>query len=444
MKRIVIVGAGFAGFYAARRLARSLGKRDSVSITLVSRDNYLLFTPLLHEVASGELRPEDIVSPIRRALRRVHFVNADVEAIDLDERRVRCQADLVPGPFDLEYDQLLLATGSETSFGDLPDLANRVLTLKSLADAVLLRNALIACLEESGLEEDPARRRSLLSPVIVGGGFSGVETTGAIRDFMRDAVRLYRDVDPRDLRVVLVHPGEFLLPELGEKLGRYAERKLRDRGVEIHLRERVTGYEDDLLTTTTGFALRSRLVVWTGGVKPGPMIESLRCEKRKGRIVVNENLEVADRPGVWAVGDCAAVPGRSGELQPPTAQLALREGIHAARNIAASVDGRPQAPFRFQTLGQLAAIGRRAGVANLFGVKFSGILAWFVWRTVYLLKLPTMSERVRVALGWTLDLVFPRDMEQIISVRDIHLVARRRQIWQSRSRRDKDETRKAA
>jgi NADH dehydrogenase len=431
MERIVIVGAGFAGFYAARRLERTLGKRDDVSITLVSRDNFLLFTPLLHEVASGELRPEDIVSPIRPALRRIHHVHADVREIDLETRRVRCEAVLVPGAIELVFDKLLIASGSETDFGPLPDVAGSVLTLKTLADAVLLRNAMIACLEESSLERDPASRRALLSIAVVGGGFSGVEATGAINDFMHDAVPLYPEVDPRDVRVVLVELGDALLPELGERLGRYAAQKLTARGVEVHLGTAVKGYEEDLLSTSRGLALRARLVIWTAGVKPGPVIEALRCDKQKGRIVVNENLEVPGWPGVWAVGDCAAVPGRDGELMPATAQHGLREGVHAARNIEASVEGRSQAPFRFQTLGQLAAIGRRTGVANVFGLRFSGLLAWLMWRTVYLVKLPTMLERVRVALGWTLDLLFPRDMEQVVSAHDIDLVARLRKSWRS-------------
>jgi NADH dehydrogenase len=417
---LLILGGGFAGFYAARRLDRTLGKRPDVSITLVSRDGFLLFTPMLHEVATGDLAPDSITNPIRRVFRHVRFIKADVHEIDLDERRVHCRKLPFDEALDLEYDRLLIATGSETDFHGLPGVPTRALTLKSLGDALLLRSAMLEALEGASLEPDEARRRWLLTVVISGGGFSGVETTGAVNDFMRDAIRFYPGLDPREIRIVLVHDGDALLPELGRKLGEYAARKLAERGVEVILGARVTGDEASVLRTDTGLAIGTATLVWTAGVQPGEVIRAMRCEKWKGRILVDDNLEVPSHPGVWAVGDCAAVPAEAGGVfQPATAQHGLREGVHAARNIEATFAGRPQLPFRFKTLGQLASIGRRTGVANILGIQFSGLLAWFLWRTVYLAKLPTFRKKLRVAAAWTFDLLFSRDTEQLATVHDL-------------------------
>jgi NADH dehydrogenase len=298
--------------------------------------------------------------------------------------------------------------------------------MKSLSDAALLRNQMVALLEQASLQKDEATRKELLTFVTAGGGFAGVETTGAVNDFVRETVRFYPALREETIRVVVVHPGKFILPELGEELGRYAEQKLSQRKVEIIKGVRVAGYDGSVVKLTDGTSIHATTLIWTAGVKPGVAIESLGCKKERGRLLVNEYLSVPGVSGLWAAGDCAAVPsGEAGQFWPPTAQHGLREAITAAKNIEAAIDGRPLKPFVFTTLGQLATIGRRTGVAMVFGFKFSGLIAWAMWRSIYLMKLPRLAKKLRVMMDWTLDLLFGRDIEQMITLRDVQALSNR-------------------
>lgn len=424
-KRIVILGGGFAGTYAARRLDRTLARRSDVQVVLIARENYLLFTPMLHEVAAGDLDPADIVSPVRKVLRRVRFVEGEVVSVDLPQRRVCFEVGPLRRPHELAYDHLVLAVGSETNYFGMPGLEANASTLKSLTDATLLRNRMIALLEEAAAEDDPRVRGRLLTFVVAGGGFAGVETVGAINDFLRGALRYYPELHPSMLRLVLVHSGKVVLPELGEKLGRYAQDMLRRRGVDVRLGTRVVGYGGHTVRMTPEETLEAATVVGTAGVAPAAAIASLPVEKVNGRVRVSQFLEVVGHEGVvWAAGDCAAVPDGRGGTHPPTAQHGMREAIVAAKNVEAAVDGTAKRPFRFSTLGQLATIGRRDGVAQVFGLRFSGFVAWLLWRTVYLAKLPGLAKRVRVAIKWSLDLLFAREVEQIMTIRDVEQIER--------------------
>jgi NADH dehydrogenase len=418
--KIVIAGGGFAGLSAAMYLDKTLARREDVEVTLISRENFILFTPMLHEVASGDLYPGDIVNPLRRILRHVKFVQAEVQAVDLSAHRVRCIGGVAQIALEFEFDHLLLTLGSETNFFDLPGVSEWAVTMKSMFDAAMLRNRVLALLEEASLQSDSAARRRLLTFVTAGGGFAGAETTGAINDFVREIVRYYPNLNEELIRVVVIHPGDFLLPELGQELGDYAERKLRERKVDVIKGVRVASYDGELVTLTDGNTIPASTLIWTAGVKPNPVIAPLPCEKQRGRLLVSEYLAVTGVPGLWAAGDCAAVPVFNTEnFHPPTAQHGLRQGSVAAKNIAAVVLDRPLKPFIFTTLGQLATIGRRKGVAMVFGIKFSGFVAWVFWRTVYLMKLPRLAKKLRVMVGWTLDLLFARDIEQMITLRDV-------------------------
>jgi NADH dehydrogenase len=422
--RVIILGGGFAGLSAAMYLDKTLARRADAEVTLINRENFILFTPMLHEVAAGDLYPGDIVNPIRRILHHVKFVQAEVQAIDLSARRVRCLGGVARLDLEFEFDHLLLALGSETNFFGLPGVSEWAVTMKSMSDAALLRNRVVALLEEANLQSDPAVRRQVLTFVTAGGGFAGAETTGAINDFVREAVRYYPDLSEELIRVVIVHPGDFLLPELGEKLGNYAERKLRERKVEVIKGARVASYDGSLVTMTDGESIPASTLIWTAGVKPSPVIAPLPGQKERGRLLVNEFLGVPGVAGLWAAGDCAAVlDSKTGRFHPPTAQHGLREGLIAAKNIEAAIRGRPLKPFIFTTLGQLATIGRRTGVAMVFGIKFSGFVAWCLWRTVYLMKLPRLPKKLRVMVGWTLDLLFARDIEQMITLRDVEALS---------------------
>jgi NADH:ubiquinone reductase (H+-translocating) len=265
----------------------------------------------------------------------------------------------------------------------------------------------------------------MLTFVIVGGGFAGVESVGAINDLARQSLRHYGGLDPREVRVILIHGGPVILPELGEALGVYAQEKLRKRQVEIKLKTRVTAYADEAVHCDDGEAVAADMLVWAGGVSPSAILKDTPFDLQRGRVVVDSTLEVPRFPGVWAVGDCAAIiDPTSKNPYPPTAQHALREGRRAAKNICARLKGERATPFVYKAPGQLAAIGRRTGVARIFGLKFSGVVGWVLWRTVYLMKLPRLEKKIRVGLQWALDVVFERDLAQYITARDVESVNR--------------------
>jgi NADH dehydrogenase len=283
--------------------------------------------------------------------------------------------------------------------------------MKSLSDAIVLRNHLIANLEEADFECGGTLRASLLNFVVAGGGFAGVETIAAMNDFLREAVRFFPHLRADMLRIILVSAGMVILPELGTKLGTYAQRKLGEQKVEIHANCKVTAVTDYDVMLSDGTTVPTNTLVWTAGISPHALLATLPCQKVKGRVLVNEYLEVPGWPGLWALGDCALVPDRkTGAFHPPTAQHALREGRIAAQNILATVRRGWKKPFVYSTLGLLAPIGKRTGVANILGVNFSGFIAWWLWRTIYLLKLPRFEKKLLVALDWTLDVLFSKDL----------------------------------
>ena len=416
--RIVVLGGGFGGVEAARQLERRLRHRQDVDVTLVSRDNFFLFTPMLHEVAASDVDITHIVSPLRALLHSTNIVVGDVQGIDLERRVVRVVHGDDAHSHELQYDQLLMTLGSTTNFYGLPGLERHAVTMKTLGDAIHLRNRVIDALEQASTECETGAA-GLLTVVVAGGGFAGVETIAAVNDFMREALAFYPRLRQSDLRLLLVHAGPHILPELGEDLGVYAARKLADRGIEIKTSTRVAAVDSERVTFSDGTSAASRLLVWTAGTSPHPLLQALPCTLDRGRVVVNETLAVPGWSGVWALGDCAVVPDvRTGRPHPPTAQHALREARTAAANICAAIDGHPAVPFAFRTIGQLAAIGRRTGVARVFGIKFSGFLAWWLWRTIYLSKLPRFEKKVRVAIDWTLDLLFPKDFVQFMTFRE--------------------------
>src|SRR5438132_2087871 len=422
--KVIIAGGGFAGLSAAMYLDKTLARREDIEVTLIGRENFILFTPMLHEVAAGDLYPGDIVNPLRRILRHVKFVEAEVQAINLSERRVRCVGGVAQLALEFEFDHLLLTLGSETNFFGLPGVSEWAVTMKSMFDAAMLRNRVLALLEEATLQSDSSARRRLLTFVTAGGGFAGAETIGAINDFVREIVRYYPDLSEELVRVVVVHPGDFLLPELGEELGNYAEYKLRERKVEVIKGARVANYDGSVVTLTDGKSIPASTLIWTAGVKPSPVIATLPCEKERGRLLVSEFLAVTGVPGLWAAGDCAAVPILNTEnFHPPTAQHGLREGVTVAKNIEATILDRSLKSFRYSMMGQLASIGHRTGVAMVFGVKFSGFIAWWLWRSVYLMKLPRLAKKLRVMVSWTLDLFFGQEIEQMITVGDIEALS---------------------
>jgi NADH dehydrogenase len=422
----MVLGSGFGGLYTALRLQKLLKKEKDVEVMLVNRENFFAFTPMLHEVAASDLSHTHIVNPVRKLLHGIKFFLGDVECVNLERKLVTVSHGSDSHTHDLPYDQLVLALGCTTNFYGLPGLEAHALTMKSLGDAVTLRSRLIESLEEADTEcaAKAGLRKALTTVVVAGGGFAGVETLASVNDFVREALPFYPHLEESDLRMVLVHSGETILPELDPRLGRYAEKKLASRGVEFRLGTRVLGVKDGGVELSDGSVLPTRTLVWTAGTSPHPLLGTLPCTKDRGRIVVSPALEVEGYPGVWALGDCACIPDPSGKPYPPTAQHALRQGKLLAENVVAALRGRAPKPFTFKTVGQLATIGRRAGVAQVFGLRFSGFLAWWMWRTIYLSKLPRTEKKIRVLLDWTLDLLFSKDLVQFTSARSTPAASR--------------------
>lgn len=411
--RIVILGGGFAGIATAARLEHVL-REDEAEIALVSRENFSLFTPMIPEVSSGGLASRHIVTPIRAQLRRTRFYLGDVLSIDLAARRVEIAHALLETEATLRFDHLVLALGSVTSTFGLPGVAEHSLPLRTLDDAERLRNHVIAMLEIADVTTDPQMRAQLLTFVLVGGGFTGVEAAGEMVDFFWSIARFYRSVERNELRVILVEGGPRLLPDLAPKMGEYSARALRKRGIEIVLGELVSEVDDACLSLKSGRRIPTKTVVWSAGVRPSPLVQSLGLPKgRGGAIATDPDMSVPGHPGIWVIGDCAAIPDGSGGTYPPTAQHAIREGPVLADNIMHRLRGEPTRPFTYKGMGMMASLGARRGVAGLGGFILSGFPAFVLWRTYYLLRLPGLDRRLRVAFDWTLNLIFPRDIAEL-------------------------------
>lgn len=416
--RVVILGGGFGGVSAAQRLEQVFARDPRIEVTLVSQSNYLLFTPMLAEVASSGLEPQHISAPVRAALAHTRFRRAEVDAIDTAAQTVRVRTSATASAEQLRYDHLILALGSVPNYYNLPGLEAHSFTLKTLQDATLLRNHVIALLERADVEHNPAERARMLTFVVAGGGFAGTEMVAELFDLAHGVLHFYPNIHGGELRFALVHSGDRILPEISAELAAYALRKLEVRGIEFRLNTRVAGATPDAVLLAGGGQIPTRTLVWTAGNQPHPLLRTLPCERnRAGAVLTEGTLQVKGFTTLWAVGDCAQIPDllNEGTFLPPTAQHALREGRAVGDNIAAILRGRPPVPFRFRTIGVLVALGHRTAVAEIRGFKFSGLLAWFMWRSVYLSKLPGLEKQVRVALDWTIDLFFPRDIALTVS-----------------------------
>jgi len=416
--RIVILGAGFGGLYAALKLESSLSRFPDAEATIINRENFFLFTPMLHEVAASDVDIAHIVNPVRKMLKKVKFFHGEVRGIDLQAKRIQVVHGPTHHPHEIEYNNLIIALGGTTNFYGIPGLQEHALTMKSLGDAIHLRNRLIDLLEEADSECAVSERQSLLTVAVAGGGFAGVETVAALSDFLREATKFYRHLSPDQVRTVLIHAGPVILPELEDGLGVYAQSELSRRKIEIRTNTKVQGVSEHGLELSDGTKLPAATVIWTAGTSPNSILETLPCSKVGGRLVVNEFLEVLGWERVWALGDCALVTNpRTGKPYPPTAQHAMRQGKTAAENVVAAIRGDKKRPFSYSTIGMLAATGRRTGVASILGLNFSGFLAWVLWRSIYLSKLPRFEKKLRVALDWALDLLFAKDLVHFMILR---------------------------
>jgi len=409
VQRILILGGGFGGVYAAMRLQSRLNHRSDLDVTLVSRDNYFLFTPMLPQVATSSVDTRHIVQTIRRICPRIKLLQAEIETIDLATRTVTI-SHAEGHRHQLGYDQLLIAVGGVTNYFALPGVAEHALPVKTLTDAIRIRNHALDMLEQAELEENAGLRGQLLTFVVAGAGFAGVETAAELDIFVRRAAKLYRNFTAADIRTVLLDAQSRVLPELSEQLAAFTQATLVKRGMEVRMDARVRSADAEGIDLADGTRIATRMFVWAGGVGPNPVIAALPCTNSRGRIPVDENLAVSGYPGVWAIGDCAEVASAPGaKPYPPTAQHALREGQQVADNMIALADGEQRKPFAFTMIGQMANLGEHKAVAMVGGFKISGFPAWWLWRTYYLSRIPTLERKIRVAIDWTLDLLFSRD-----------------------------------
>jgi NADH dehydrogenase len=427
--RIVILGGGFAGMHTAECLERQFRTNPNVKLTLISDTNALLFTPMLAEVAGSSLEPTHISTPLRSSLHRTEFIRGQVSGIDLESRRIFLASDpaapeVSPGR-EVSYDQLVFALGAVSNYLGMANLQKYSFNFKSLLDAIRIRNHVIEMFERADREPGPGRRRALLTFVVAGGGFAGTELAGALNDYAHGILADYPKLRREDLKVVLVHSRDRILPELSESLARYAQERMEARGVVFRLNTRLIDAGPGVVTLSDG-EIQAETLVWTAGTAPNPLVQALPLEKDKRRaLVVDRTLAVPGRQGLWALGDCAAVIDAKTEKPcPPTAQFALREAQVLAQNIRAHVEGRSLREFHFDSLGALCVVGHQTACAELSvpfarnkSLRFSGLLAWAMWRGIYLSKLPGLERKIRVAMDWVVELFFPRDIVQTIELR---------------------------
>lgn len=395
---VLVLGGGFAGIEVARRL------EARAEVTLVSDDNFLLFSPMLAEVAAADVDPRHIVSPIRQLCPDTRLVVGTIEEIDPGARSVWVRPQLGRPPVRYQGDALVLALGSVPATFGVEGVGEHALPFKSIADALRIRNRVLALLDAA--TESGDRRHTTL--VVVGAGFSGAEVAAALQDFLSDAVPRFFPDAPSP-RVILIDAVDRAVPALPARLSAAAERALRRRGVEVVLGKSVAGVHRDGVTLEDGRTFPASTVIWSAGVRPHPLVDGLGLPTdATGRVLVDSNLRAA--PGIYALGDLAAVPDGRGGTSPPTAQFAIRQGRYLGRHLPALLAGDRGPPFRYRSLGQLVSLGHRNAVGLVLGIRLSGLPAWFLWRSYYLGRLPTLLRKARVAIDWTLDLLFPPDI----------------------------------
>ena len=417
MKRVVILGGGFAGVSTAQELVKRLrrARRKDVEVVLLNRDNYFVFQPLLADILSATIETTHVVVPLRRMLPGVDVEVGIVDSVDTVARQVHMRRRLSGEPLTVSYDELVLALGSVTDFRSVPGMAEHALGIRTLGDAFYLRNRALDVLEEAGLETDPDRRARLQTIVVVGGGSTGVEVAAELHDLVHTAARSFQDEPHLEPSIVLVHAGPYLLPGFGPSLGKYTTRRLRQTGVRLVLNKRLARVEQDRVVLEDGTEIGTMTVVSTVGNAPHPVVQSVPGRKdERGWIMPDATFKVPGVEHVWALGDSASIiDPKNGQPMPATAQHAVREGPHAARNVLAALDGQPLEPFSYAQQGMLVSLGRFRGVGEILGIKVSGLIAWIAWRGYYLLRLPTWDRKIRVAVDWTLDWFLRRDIVEI-------------------------------
>ncbi len=411
MKKVIIVGGGFAGV----KCAKILGASKKVQVTLFNPVNHMVFTPLLADVAGSSLNPRSITAPLRQMLKNVRCRSEKVLSLALEDKTISFQR--YDGSIGVsQYDQLVMSVGNRVDLGRVPGMVSNALPLKSVGDAIAMRQRVMERLEQADACEDELQRSWLTSFIVIGGGFSGVEVAGEINDLAQHALKYYRHISPEEIRVTLVHSRDQILPEVTSRLRDFALERMQRNGVNFILKARASVVTRRGVELQSGKFIEGGTVVCTVGNAATELVQRLGVETEGGRIVTEPDMQVKGHRGLWAVGDCAMVPNaHDGSMAPPTAQFAERQGGQAAHNILRQVADQPTREFSFKPVGIAAGIGGRKGVAELFGVRVSGFLAFWLWRSAFLVKLPSFLQKVKVGFDWAFELVFPREISAFSS-----------------------------
>ena len=426
-KKIVILGSGFAAVECAKKLENEYGNDPEIELVMIGEDNFLLFTPMLPQVASGMIETRHIVFPIRTICKKTKFYEGRIKNIDPYGKLVTIWGTGDKRSISIHYDFLVVALGSETNFFGMADVEKNAYTMKTLNDAVMLRNRIIDMLEQAENETNPILRKSFLNFVVVGGGFAGIETAGELMDLLLDVRKYYPSIQKDDLKVIVLEAMGEILPGFNKKLAEFAKQKLKERGIDIQLKKAVTSFDGNQVTIKTLDetpkdsidqseinSIITKTLIWTAGITPVNTIKRSMFKTEKGKIVVNNFLEVPKFPGVFAIGDCALfVDPITNRPFPPTAQIAEAQAKMAAKNLISLIKNSEKEKFVYRSKGQLAIIGKRTGIATFLGMNISGFLAWLIWRNVYLSKIPTFDKKTRVFLDWMIDLFFDRDVSRL-------------------------------
>ena len=426
-KKIVILGSGFAAVECAKKLENEFGNDPEIELVMIGEDNFLLFTPMLPQVASGMIETRHIVFPIRTICKKTKFYEGRIKNVDPYGKLVTLWGTGDKRSISIHYDFLIVALGSETNFFGMADVEKNAYTMKTLNDAVMLRNRIIDMLEQAENETNPILRKSFLNFVVVGGGFAGIETAGELMDLLLDVRKYYPSIQKDDLKVIVLEAMGEILPGFNKKLARFAKQKLKERGIDIQLKKAVTSFDGNEVTIKTLDetpkdsidqseinSIITKTLIWTAGITPVNTIKRSMFKTEKGKIVINNFLEVPKFPGVFAIGDCALfVDPITNRPFPPTAQIAEAQAKMAAKNLISLIKNSEKEKFVYHSKGQLAIIGKRTGIATFLGMNISGFLAWLIWRNVYLSKIPTFDKKTRVFLDWMIDLFFDRDVSRL-------------------------------
>ena len=426
-KKILILGSGFAAVECAKQLESEFGNNPEVELIMVGEDNFLLFTPMLPQVASGMIETRHIVFPIRTICKKTKFYEGRIKNVDPYGKLVTLWGTGDKRSISIHYDFLVVALGSETNFFGMADVEKNAYTMKTLNDAVMLRNRIIDMLEQAENETNPILRKSFLNFVVVGGGFAGIETAGELMDLLLDVRKYYPSIQKDDLKVIVLEAMGEILPGFNKKLASFAKQKLKERGIDIQLKKAVTSFDGNEVTIKTLDetpkdsidqseinSIITKTLIWTAGITPVNTIKRSMFKTEKGKIVINNFLEVPKFPGVFAIGDCALfVDPITNRPFPPTAQIAEAQAKMAAKNLISLIQNSEQEKFVYHSKGQMAIIGKRSGIATFLGMNISGFLAWLIWRNVYLSKIPTFDKKTRVFLDWMIDLFFDRDVSRL-------------------------------